>query len=284
MSDPQPSAPWQPLTFGGVAAFARARLGRLLLVESIFAALVAVAVMVVIHTGWGSAIERAIAELPEQGLLAGGRLDWRGPSPEILAENSLLSLVVDLEHSGVTGQVADLQVEFGRADFRLASSAGYYFAMAYPAAWSTPFNRRALEPWWGAWKPVVLVGAGAAVYLWLMLTWAALGLVYSFPVRFLALWADRDAGRAAAWRAGAASLMPGCLLLAVAIALYGLQLLPLPGLLLAFAAHFVVGWVYVVGAAFRLPKIQGTEKTAGNPFTQPGGAPDKEKKKNPFAS
>jgi len=285
MSESRSQAPWQPLTFGGAAAFARAKLGRLLLVESFFAALAAAAVMVVIHAGWSSVVEKAIHGLPDQGILSAGKLDWSGDSPAVLAENALLALVVDLEHDGGTGQVADLQIEFGRTDFRLASSAGYYVAMSYPDAWSTPFNRRALEPWWGAWKPVILVGAGVAVYLWLMLTWAGLGLIYSFAVRGIAFYSDREVGRARAWRVGAAALMPGCLLISAALALYGLQQLPLLGLLLAFALHLVLGWVYVVGAAFCLPKIQVNEKLAGNPFAQSGDAPAaQEKKKNPFTS
>ena len=72
---------WQPLTVRGVAAFARASLGRLLLVQFIVALLAAGTVVWFLHKAWFPTIGEAIRQLPPQGEIRSGRLDWQGPTP-----------------------------------------------------------------------------------------------------------------------------------------------------------------------------------------------------------
>jgi len=67
-----PLEAWQPLTFGGVAAFAAAPGGRLLAVAALVALLVSAAVWRLAVTVWSPTISMAIARLPaENHTLAG---------------------------------------------------------------------------------------------------------------------------------------------------------------------------------------------------------------------
>ena len=77
-SDDKAQFAWQPLTVRGVAAFASATLGRLLLVQFIVALLAAGTVVWFLHRAWFPMIGEAIRQLPPQGEIRSGRLDWPG--------------------------------------------------------------------------------------------------------------------------------------------------------------------------------------------------------------
>jgi hypothetical protein len=112
---------WQPLTPRGVAAFVRASLGRLLLVEFTVAALAAAAVMWFVHEAWFPTVREAIQQLPAQGEIRHGKLAWRGDSPVQLAGDRFLAIVVDLNHEAELGREADVSIEFGQKDCRFFS-------------------------------------------------------------------------------------------------------------------------------------------------------------------
>ena len=154
---------WQPLTVRGVAAFARASLGRLLLVQFIVALLAAGTVVWFLHKAWFPTIGEAIRRLPPQGEIRSGRLDWQGATPARLAEGRFLAIAVDLDHTGEARSPAHVQVEFGRTDCKVFSLLGYVQG-AYPRGWAVAFNRTELGPWWGAWAPAILaIVAGLVV-------------------------------------------------------------------------------------------------------------------------
>src|SRR5438046_8115320 len=100
METPASSPPWQPITFGGVAAFSRASFGRLFLVQFIVALLVAASVLCFLISAWFPVIHEAIARLPEKGAIRRGQLDWAGPSPAWLAEGPCLAIIVDTAGGG----------------------------------------------------------------------------------------------------------------------------------------------------------------------------------------
>src|SRR5438128_2088943 len=95
----KPSIAWQPLTPRGVAAFARASLGRLLLVQFCIALFTEATTVWFLQNAWYPVITKAIDQLPAQGEIRSGQLDWRGDSPMPLADNSFLALAVDLAHT-----------------------------------------------------------------------------------------------------------------------------------------------------------------------------------------
>jgi hypothetical protein len=59
--------------------------------------------------------------------------------------------------------------------------------------------------------------------------------------------------------------MPGALLMAAGILLYDFEFLKLVSFAFIFAAHFVLGWIYLIVSLLFAPRISET-KPKGNPF------------------
>jgi hypothetical protein len=255
---------WQPLTMRGVAAFAGASLARLLLVQFIVALVAAGSVVWFLHQAWFPTIGEAIRQLPPQGELRSGKLDWRGPTPSRLAESRLLALVVDLDHTGEARSPAQVQVEFGRVNCEVFSLYGCVQG-AYPPGWTVAFNRNDLGPWWGAWAPAILAGVAGLVVGGLLLCWASLATMYCLAAWLVGFFGNRDVSLGGCWLLTGAALMPGALLLSAAIVLYGLGALDLVLLAIAAAAHLVIGWIYVIVSPLCLPRCPATAAKE-NPF------------------
>lgn len=256
---------WQPLTPRGVAAFARANLRRLFLMEFIVAVLAAATVIWFLHEVWFPTVRAAIHELPAQGEVRQSKLAWRGDSPVHLAGDRFLAIVVDLNHEAEVGREADVSVEFGQRECRIYSLLGYV-AVNYPADWMIALNQAELEPWWGAWEPAILAGAGTLVVLGLMASWALLAVLYSLPARLAAFFANRELNWRAGWRLASAALMPGALVLTAAIFLYGVSMLDFVRLGICAALHFVIGWIYLFASPLFLPRHPAAPIIKGNPF------------------
>jgi hypothetical protein len=252
-SDDKAQFAWQPLTVRGVAAFAQASLGRLLLVQLIVALLVAGTVVWFLHTCWFPIIGEAIRGLPPQGEIRSGSLDWTGPSPARLADGRFLAIIVDLGHTGGARSPAHVQVEFGRADLQVYTLLGVVRA-AYPRDRALASNRMELGPWWGAWAPAILTMAAGSVVVGLMVIWACLATVYCVPAWLIGFFADRHCGLGGSWRLAGAALMPGALWMCAAILLYGWGALDLVRLAVAGAVHLVMGWVYLLASPLYLPR------------------------------
>ncbi len=264
---------WQPLTPRGVAAFAGASLGRLLLVQFVVAILVALTVVWFVRGAWFPSVSEAVRRLPPEGVIASGRLEWRGDSPMSLAEGRYLALTVDLNHEGKARSPAHVLVEFGRDDFRISSLFGYVVC-AYPKGRVLAFNREDLVPRWGAWAPPVLAVTVGLVITAIILTWALLATIYCLPAWLVALYADRELDLRASWRLAGAALMPGALLLTATILFYGLGVLDVVHLVVAGALHLLLGWIYVVVSPFYLPRDAAAQPRA-NPFNRTTRGADK---------
>lgn len=263
-----PRCAWQPLTARGVAAFAHCRLGRLLTVQFVFALMVAAAVAWFVHHAWVPVLDEFVSRLPEASEIGGGTLDWRGPAPVLLAENRFLGVAVDLDHGGQVRSPAYIHLELGRRGVRVYSLAGY-FAVPYPAqAWIGLDRSRAL-PWWGAWMPVWVGLTASFVVIALMVWWGVLATLYTLPVWLVGFYANRQLGLAGSWRLAGAALMPGALFMAAMILLHGLGVVDPLRLGFGFAAHFLIGWIYLWMAPLRVPRIPGVGPLNSNPFAGP---------------
>jgi hypothetical protein len=251
-SDQKAPVAWQPLTPRGVAAFAGAPLGRLLLVQLIVALLAAGVVAWCLYRAWFPVISHAIQALPAQGEIRSGRLDWSGASPTTLAEGRFLGIVVDLNHAGEARLPAHVQVEFGRDGFKVYSLFGY-LERAYPGNRAVAFNRSELVPWWGAWAPPILAMAAGGVVVWLMVTWACLATCYTIPVWLIGFFGNRSCSLGGSWRLAGAALMPGALIMCVGILFYGLGALDLVRMTIISALHLAVAWAYLVISPLYLP-------------------------------
>jgi hypothetical protein len=256
---------WEPLTPRGVAAFARAKLGRLLLVQFIVALLAAVSVVWFFDDGCFPTISAAIQKLPADGEIRSGKLDWHGDPSQLLAEGKFLAFDVDLNHSGQIHSTADVQIEFGGDSIRIFSLLPGYSEIFYLPDRIAPFNRTELEPLWGAWVADILFIAAAAVTVGLLASWWILATLYFLPVWLLGFYANRELNFRACWKLSGAALLPGALLMAAGVLFYNGGFLDLVSLGFLFAAHFALGWIYLFLSQLFLPRIPEPQ-TKGNPF------------------
>ena len=268
LPSPKSKSAWQPLTPRGVAAFARATFGRLLLVQFMVALLAAVAVICFLAMACFPTVRQAIRQLPEQGVIRNGQLASPRLSAEPLAEGPILAIVVDLANQSRASLSSDVRVEFGKNHFEVCSLFGC-MTLPYAKDYLVQFNRPELEPWWGAWEPIILGLVFIAVVAILLLSWAILATFYFGFVRLLAFFKDRNLTWSGSWRLAAAALMPGAIWLTAGLVLYGLGALDLIRFLFVASLHFAIGWIYLILGALKLPRISGAAPTASNPFALP---------------
>ncbi len=266
MAAPTKPFAWQPLTPRGVAAFAHALTGRLLLVALIVALFAAGAMDWFLSARWFPAVRQAVHRLPEQGVIRGQILDSPITSAEILAESRFLMFVLDLEKQRNATQNSDVLVEFHKKNFQICSIFGCLF-FNYPKSWNGDFNRGKLVPLWDAWEPVLLGLVPFCIIVFLFMSWAALSALYSLLVRLLGFFKDRDLDWRSSWRLASAALMPGALLLGAGIFCYGFGVVDLIRLLLLFVLHFMLGWVYLAVSPLFVPRLADVLPRGVNPFT-----------------
>jgi hypothetical protein len=276
---------WEPLTPRGVAAFARNRLSRLLLVQFVVAALAAAAGAWFLADGVFPTVRAAIRNLPDTGVIRSGRLIWSGDSPQVLAESRFLAFMVDAGHSGQIRPPADVQIEFGRETVRVYSLLGYT-EWSYPSDGIIAFNRTDLEPLWGAWEPAWLAIGLLAAVAGLMLSWALLATVYFLPARLMGCLAKRELDFRGSWKLAGAALLPGALLVTAAIVLFDFGGLDLIQFCFLFVAHLALAWVYLLVGPLFLPRME-PGPPGGNPFSAARAKPAIKRTSsgdNPFSS
>jgi hypothetical protein len=268
MDEPEDRGPfaWQPLTPRGVAAFAFASLGRLMIVQLLIAALLAGVFLWFLTTCWFPVIQQSIEKLPEIGQLNSGALEWSGDSPALLGENHFLAVTVDVSNSGLARSTAHVSLEFARNSLRIYSLLGFA-DLIYPPKSNVPINRRDLIPWWGAWKPVILAASAVSWVGGLMITWWLMATLYCLPVRIAGYLVDRAVTLSSSWRLSAAALLPGALFMGLCILMYRLAYLDLLRLALGWVIHLFVGWIYLALALMSLPRTAREDRPEGNPFT-----------------
>jgi hypothetical protein len=263
----KPRQAWQPLTAGGVAAFASARSRRLFVAQVAFAILASLSLIWCVGTAWFPVIREAIGALPDRGEIRSGKLIWPEDSSRRLAGNRFLSVAVDLDHAGGAVPAAHIQVEIGRSDVKLISFLGYS-QWRYPPGWSRPFNRPALAPWWGAWSPAFLALLGLASLFGLLASWFLLANLYAVPVWIFGFFLNRDLNIHSSWRLAGAAMLPACLFMSAAIFFYSLSLLDAVRLVAAMAGHFLIGWGYCVAGVIARPKHADALAEKKNPFAE----------------
>ena len=286
MSSPQkksdkpltPRHAWQPLTPRGVAAFAHATSTRLLIVQLLFAFFFAFAVLWFLRTAWLPVGLDAVQNLPETGSIQRGELNFPNPVAVRLAENPRLAVVVDATASGLLGRNADLELTFERTRWLVCGPIGCW-GRGYPRDYTIGFNRGELQASWGAWGWAVTTGIVAGTIVLVLGTWWVVAILYVPLVKVFALFADRQITWLGSWRLSGAALLPGGLLLAVGILLYGFGVIDLFRLGLLYALHAIAGPVFAMTSPFFLPTVK-PGGTSRNPFGQPDKAP---KKSSPFS-
>jgi hypothetical protein len=281
----QPDAPkkkfaWQPLTPGGIAAFASAKPGRVLVVQFIFAVLACAVIMRIFYATWVPVINHAVRELPAQGEIRKGQLTIENSQPQILGENRFFGLSIDPGHAGEARTAAHIHAEFGTRDLKLYSLSGYAL-LPYPTQYRIALNHDETIPAWGAWRPAAVAGVGALALVWLFASWLVLQAIYTGPVWVLGFFANRDLSLRGAWCVSGAALMPGALSFTLSLAVYGFGWLDLIQLAAAAAIHLAIGWIYLPFAIAKCSKTPERPHAKVNPFSR--GEKQKEKAAtNPF--
>ncbi|MCX8156487.1 MAG: hypothetical protein N3J91_08590 [Verrucomicrobiae bacterium] len=256
---------WQPFTPLGVAAFARAGMGRALALLMVMGVLIGLVMAWFVRSAWFPPLGQAVAALPLAGEIVEGRLQVPLAQPQALADNQFLSLAVDLEHTGEQTPPADVQLEFGATNLYVRGVLGYV-AVTYPPDYRVPLNQREAVPWWGAWSQAILAGVWVGTTMGLLLIWGVLALGYVPLARVVAWLRGAELGVGAAWSLCAAALMPGALIMTLGIVAYGWGLVDLIRLGLVTLFHVMVAWVYVPLAVCCLPRAAGSAAPQGNPF------------------
>ncbi len=263
------SPPW---TFLGIARRAQRPRSVVVFAWAVGVAFtIAAAALCLFGWGWAPALDAAIAKLPDSGQIRRGQLEWREPTPQTLVETRFFSVAIDLANQSRSGQASDIGLKFGGEGIRFYSLLGF-FAVPYPTGYVFDFNRPAVQPWWGAWKQTLLVGASLLVGMFFLGVWCAVAVVYAAPVRFVSWIARRELDWRGCWRLALAAQLPGGFLFAVMAGLYAAQQLTFLAFLVAGGLTFGLAWVYLLIAPFRLERKPQSPR--GNPFAAPP---------NPFA-
>ena len=267
------------MTFGGVARFAVASLWRLLMVELVFALMVAATVVWFVQQAWVPVIDKSIRQMPPTGEIRAARLAW--PNGAVLQQEGPF-MRIDVRPGGFTNVVesADLVLAFDASRLQVGSSLGLgLLTLPYPTGWILSFNKTELEPWWGARSHMVLAGLGLLVVLTLLFAWSALGLLYTFPAKVFSV---NRVDWAGAWKIAVAAQLPGALVMSIGIVFYGLKQLDLVALLVVWGVHLMLPWVYLMFSPILAPKPPKPQKAKSkktkakrdpgdNPFDEPSG-------------
>jgi hypothetical protein len=211
------------------------------------------------------------------------RLSSPRTSTAPLAESRFLTFVMDVEGAGPPSLTTDLRVEFRRNNFALCSFLGCR-VFNYPARQTVQFNQPELESWWAAWEPMIYTWIGLGIFVWLFATWLILATLYCPVMRIYAFFKDRQITVVGSWKSSAACLLPGALLVAGSIVLYGTGVIDLVRLVILWVLHLIVGWVFVFVSPLQLPRASdalapvrknpfGAKKGKGPPPNPFGGSP-----------
>lgn len=280
----EPKSVLQPFTFRGVALYAHNPFRRIFFAQFITALAIAALFAWLIATRYVPVVTQAISLLPETAGLHSGIL--AGISSPIISGDKFFSIAAKSDANFSPGNTSDLQIRFHEETVELYSIAGW-ISFPYDPKISIDLSRKKAEPWWGAWKPIIIGGSGLGFLLWLYLSWRLLSLVYMTAAKSVAWFLNRDLSWTGASRLCSAALLPGAVFLAVSILAYGLQFLSLPAIFVCFLLHFIVGWIYAGGALFFLPKTEPAP--AFSPIPEPTPPVEKPKpraksKSNPFST
>jgi hypothetical protein len=253
---PTPARPiWQPFTFGGLVVIARCGAGRILLAELVMAMFISGAVVYFAQRSYSPVILQAIQEMPPGAKISGGHLT--GVNTTLVAGSKFLALAVTPETPAQIGQTADVQVQFRPANFRVGSvfRPDWGWEFDYPPGQTLDLSQAALEPWWGAWRPVIMASIGLGVFAALLTSWLVLATLYTMPLKILAWLGDRVLSWTGAWCLSSGGLLPGALVMGLGSLLYAWQAIDLVGLSFFWLAHLLAGWIYSIGGALSCPPV-----------------------------
>jgi hypothetical protein len=234
------------------------------------ALIAALAIVWFVWFGWIPEINKAIKNLPAEGVIEDQQLKARIDSANPLADDrGLLGIAADPENTGSPALRADLKVQLRRDHYEICFLLGCK-TVPYPRGETIQFNRIELKPRWEAWEPFLLTAVGVGAWLFVFGSWLVLSLLYVPLVYLFGHLRKRQLTLGGSWRLAGAALMPGAALLSIGIVCYGLGFIDLVRFFTLLILHLIIGWIYLGMAAVTLPVKSAPQSTA-NPFS-PGEA------------
>ncbi len=241
--------------------------------QLLFAILTSASIVWFVAHAYGPVISQTIAQLPETAAIEGGALT--GIEAPIVVETKFLSVQINPSDDAEFSEIADFQIEcqktIGRACSVLRSLLGCV-EFDYPRDHKISLARSHLEPWWGARQPLIWALTFVVGVVYMFISWGALAIVWTFVAKIVTWFLDRRLSWFGTWKVCSIALMPGALLLALAVRLYHWQVIDLFGLSFFYFGHLALGLVYVIGAPFKCPKLVAEDAKMPPP-----------KNSNPFA-
>ncbi|MBL9127940.1 MAG: hypothetical protein JNL97_09855 [Verrucomicrobiales bacterium] len=257
-----------PTSFGGVAAIAERPAAFLFVWQALFALGTAIVAIWAFEMAWGRALRHAISALPDTGGILEGRLEWPEARPGILYQGPFIAVVVDPTGLREYGLATDFTLSLESDRLALRSFLGWT-DLPYPPDFRLSLTRVEMTSAVAAWRAPFFVAVGVTVVVLLFVSWLILAFVYGTVVWIAAAVLARPVPHRVARRLCAASLLPGCLVMAGAMALYATRQLGLEGLLGAWPLHIVIGWLYCAGAWTQLASHRSaTTSASSNPFAE----------------
>jgi|GEM_PF-1174575 len=256
-----------PTSFGGVAAVSEGPGSWLLVWQFLFALATAIVADWAFDVAWGRGLDRAISALPDQGRIQDGILEWPDSKPQILHQGPFIAVVVDPVGLRENGLATDVTISLESDRLAIRSFLGWT-ALSYPTTFRLSLTRVDMTSMVAAWKTPFFLTLGLATIIALFVSWTLLSVVYGIVVWIGGSVLGRPVRFRTARRLAGASLLPGCLLMATAIALYATRQLGLEGLFIALPLQIVLGWVYCAGAWTRLRRPDDLDDSfSSNPFS-----------------
>lgn len=256
-----------PTSFGGVAAVSEGPGAWLFAWQILFAVATAIVSIWAFEMAWGRGIQRAISALPDQGRIEEGHLVWPDEKPQILHQGPFIAIVVDPPGLRENGLATDVTISLESDRLAIRSFLGW-MAIRYPPTFRLSLTRLDMSSSVAAWRSPFFLALGLSTAAILFTSWILLSWVYGTLVWVGAAVLGRPVRFRVARRLAGASLLPGCLLMASAIALYATRQLGMEGLFVAWPLHIVLGWIYCAGGWTRLRRPDAPDESpAENPFS-----------------
>jgi hypothetical protein len=263
----------QPFTFGGVARFAHAPVGRLFLAALVLGLLSGMAVTWLGARGWAPAIDEAVAGLPENAAIQNGFLRWPERFGRLLGATEFFSIEVVLENAPRDSSTADLSLELHQT-YCLTRSLLGATTIPYPRNFNFPLDRPTVVPAWGAWRMPLLFSLIPGTALALIISWSLLAIPYAVLARIIGALFRRDLNFRSAWKLSVAAQLPGSILMTFAIALYAGGQVTILFIVVMLVAHFIPTALYLLISPVLVPKPPKLPK--------PARSPADEDEENPF--
>lgn len=270
-----------PTSLGGVAAVSEGPGAWLLCWQLVFALTTAIVSAWAFDVAWARGIQRAITALPDQGRITAGTLEWPDSKAQILHQGPFIAIVVDPKGLRENGLATDITFSLESDRLAIRSFLGWT-SIPYPQRLRLSLTRVEMTSAVAAWRIPFFITLGLTTIVFLLGSWTLLSMVYGVVVWIGGALLGRPVVYRIARRLAGASLLPGSLLLTIAIALYATRQLGIEGLLIAWPLHIILGWVYCAGGWTRLRRPDSSMDSASdNPFATTPTLPEKRAAKRP---